>query len=512
MLLAYLSRVKKPLFFSSLGTALLFISSFPGMFSLVLVSYVGLIFIGTKRVLFNLYTHLFGIPSRPSYTALILITASLTILAVFSFSHVFLFFNALPYALSATLLTATTFIVCFEYNLILFTPRNFEHRESYSLVSIMLSPRSSIARLAVLLHTNEHRAAQELELPIDNVPNAGKRLNTKTPGINELKRRSEAVFSKFPKEAIIDDAALYNKHLRALKNLKKKEEADLQKTAADNARKETDPQKTAADNAKKEADLQNTAAENAKKEARELTEAYQKKLTDVQKKKAYTEYREITQKLSLYGQCPVTLEEVYSSTPENFLIVEKRYTANHVVYSVPGRSEIYQSAGFRGVLNNKSEAEDPMDRDLFFSPKTYPNIKMPGDIGYKAFEGNSYPCHYVYYPYEQTNGHALSLQLCEAMEAFLDPTLSAAKQAALNKIKPTNPAPPTKQKPKQPPTTPNNTSTSTPRRSPREFSHLVSNSLFPAGENRVDPEVLQAALDAGLSLAELDVSRYVNRV
>lgn len=486
MLLAYLSRVKKPLFFSSLGTALLFISSFPGMFSLILVSYVGLIFIGTNRVLFNLYTHLFGIPSRPSHIALILITASLTILAVFSFSHVFLFFNALPYALSATLLTATTFIVCFEYNLILFTPRNVEHRESYSLVSIMLSPRNSIARLAVLLQTNEHRAAQELELPIDNVPNAEKRLNAKTPGINELKRRSEAVFSKFPKEAIIDDAALYNKHLRALKNLKKKEEADLQKTAA----------------------------ENAKKEARELTEAYQKKLTDVQKKKAYTEYREITQKLSLYGQCPVTLEEVYSSTPENFLIVEKRYTANHVVYSVPGRSEIYQSAGFRGVLNNKPEAEDPMDRDLFFSPKTYPNIKKPGDIGYKAFEGNSYPCHYVYYPYEQTNGHALSLQLCEAMEAFLDPTLSAAKQAALNKIKPTNPAPPTKQKqkPKQPPTTPNTTSTSTPRRSPRAFSHLVSNSLFPAGENRVDPEVLQAALDAGLSLAELGVSRSVNRV
>jgi hypothetical protein len=132
MLLAYLSRVRGPLFFASLGTACLFISSAP-MFSMVLISYMGLIFIGTNRVLFNLYTRFFGIPSRPLSGILILIAASLALLALFSFSHVFLFFNALPFALSATLLSATTFIVCFEYSL--FTSRNFEHRESYSLVS-----------------------------------------------------------------------------------------------------------------------------------------------------------------------------------------------------------------------------------------------------------------------------------------------------------------------------------------------------------------------------------------
>jgi hypothetical protein len=344
----------------------------------------------------------------------------------------------------------------------------------------MLSPRSSIARLAVLLQPNEHRAAQELELTIDNVPEAENRLHAKTPCINELKRRSDAVFSKFPKAAIIDDAALYNKHLRALianrTNLSEMEVADLRQPAAD----------------------------EAKKEAKKMTEAYQQTLPTL-KKAAYATYREITQKLSLYGQCPVSLEDVYSSTPENFLIVEKRYTVDHVVYSVPGRTEIYQAEGFKNVLNNKAVAQDPIDRDLFFSPKTYPNSKKPGDRYYHAYEGASYPCHYVYYPYEQKNGHALSLQLCEAMEAFLDPALAAAKQAALNKTKPPTVAPPTKTKPKQSPAP-------APRRGPRA-SNLVSNSLFipiPTGEN-IDPEVLRSAIEAGISLDELGLSRFVNR-
>lgn len=469
MLLAYLSRVKKQFYYASIGTALLFMSSFPGMFSLALISYMGLIFIGTNRVLFNLYTHLFGIPSRPLSKVLILIAASLTLLALFSFSHVFLFFNALPYAFSATLLTATTFIVCFEYHL--FASRNFEHRESYSLVSIMLSPRSSIARLAVLLQPNEHRAAQELELPIDNVPEAENRLHAKTPCINELKRRSDAVFSKFPQEAIIDDAALYSKHLTAL-------------TANRTNRSEREV-----------ADLRQQAADKAKKEAKELTDAYQKNLTTSLRKAAYTTYREITQKLSLYGQCPVTLEYVYSSTPENFLIVEKRYTVDNVVYSVPGRIDIYQAEAFKNVLNNRVEAKDPIDRDLFFSPKTYPNSKKPGDKDYHPHEGASYPCHYVYYRYEQKNGHALSLQLCEAMEAFLNPDLAAAKQAALNKTQRTTVAPPIKQ-----------SLTSTPRRGSRA-SNLVSNSLFPASEN-IDLEVLRNAIQAGLPLDELDLSSF----
>ncbi len=191
---------------------------------------------------------------------------------------------------------------------------------------------------------------------------------------------------------------------------------------------------------------------------------------------------------------------------------EAEKTGKTAVYAVPGRTNVYKTAMFDQILERK--APDPFDRDLFVTPTTYPNIRKNTDAGYKGSEGASYPTQYVYYPYTQIrgHGHGLSLQLCEAMEAFLDPTLEECKNAALQKTQaPAKIKAPTEEKMPQPLKKPNGTSVGAP-------STLLSNSMFPRHttssyhSNDTTDDAFAAAIAAGVTSEEImDNLAYFNR-
>ncbi|MBP6917664.1 MAG: hypothetical protein KBB94_01965 [Legionellaceae bacterium] len=416
---------------------------------------------------------------------------AILIASLFAIPHVLLFFNALPWALSATFLSITSTLIVFEERLA--RNRNLENRHDFSLIKIILSPTSSIARLRVLLEPNIHRARNQLELRRD-VAAAENSLQVRTPGIEALTTRYMNVFARFPKEAIIDDAALYKKQFDRLRE-------------GQTFNEENEEQK------RRLVDLRKDACRYALQEAQGLSAAYQETLSSAEQRRCYQNYREVALSLSLYASCPVSLEDIHSGRPEDFQIVEKRYTApvyikkddgtfeaakpgRTAVYAVPGRTVVYQTDTFMTVLENRDVALDPLDRDPFFNSSTYPNTQKIGSQDYRASDGASYPTHYVYYAYSQTHGHGLSLQLCEAMEAFLDPTLEECKQAALQKTQ-AMPAP-------------------APRKNPltRAHSTLVSQSMFRSirhpttSSSFVGNDAAQAALAAGIPVEEIALNMF----
>ena len=478
LLSRYIARVARPLCLAILIPQLCFILTFPSLFPLLLISYIGFVPYTTFSLLLGL-AHRLGVETDNRQLKLTFMSVTLVILiaSLFAIPHVQLFFNALPWALSATFLSITSTLIVFEERLAV--DRNLENRHDFSLIKIILSPTSSIATLRERLEPNIHRARNQLELR-PNVAAGENSLQEAAPGgLEALITRYTDVFARFPKEAIIDDAALYEKHFDRLRKSLKFNEANQEKLLA----------------------LRKDAYEYALQEAEGLSLAYQETLSSAEQRRCYQNYREVALKLSLYATCPVSLEEIHSGKPENFKIVEKRYTApvyikkedgtceaaepgRTAVYAVPGRTEVYLNDSFMQVLG--SGALDPIERDSFFNSRTYPNTQQIGSLDYRASDGASYPTHYVYYAYRQTDGHGLSLQLCEAMEAFLDPTLEECKQAALQKTQArTAPAPR------------NNPSTLAPRR-----SALVSQSMF--GSSFVGNDTVEAALAAGIPLEEIE--------
>ncbi|MEI6094708.1 MAG: hypothetical protein WCR08_04455 [Gammaproteobacteria bacterium] len=276
--------------------------------------------------------------------------------------------------------------------------------------------------MRVLLEPNTHRARNELELR----PNVAAADNSLQVGIDELATRYMDVLTSFPKEAIIDDAALYKKQFDRLR------------------------EGLPTFNEEIVAGLRKEACECALQEAQSLAAAYQETLSSAEQRQCYENYRKVALRLSLYATCPVSMEDIHSGRPEDFSIVEKRYTApvyikkddgtfeaaepgRTAVYAVTGKTAVYQTDTFMRILENRDEALDPLDRDPFFNSSTYPNTEKKGSTNYRASHGASYPTKYVFYAYSQNHGNGLSLELCEAMEAFLDPTLEECKKAALQK-------------------------------------------------------------------------------
>ena len=496
LLLRYIARVAKPVFLAIVIPQLLFILTFPNLGLLLLISYIAFVGYATPSLLLRLAHHLGIEPDHQLKAALTVITFSVMIGAVFSLPHVVLFFNALPLALSAPFVSIASTLIVFEERLA--ANHSLENRHDFSLIKIILNPTSSIARLRVLLEPNTRRRARnELELR-PNVADDENSLQVRTPGIEALTTRYMAVFARFPKEAIIDDAALYKKQFDRLREGQTfNEENEEQKRRLVNLRKD--------------------AHGYALQEAQGLAAAYQETLSSAEQRRCYQNYREVALSLSLYASCPVSLEDIHSGRPEDFQIVEKRYTApvyikkddgtfeaakprRTAVYAVPGRTVVYQTDTFMTVLENRDEALDPMDRDPFFNSRTYPNTQEKGSRNYRARDGASYPTHYVYYAYSQNHGHGLSLQLCEAMEAFLDPTLEECKQAALQKTQ-AMPAP-----------APRNVNPST---LAPTHSALVSQSMFPSISHPttfissfVGNDTVQAALEAGIPVDEIAANMF----
>ncbi len=469
LLVRYITRVAGPLVLAIQVASLTYLLWFPDISILLFSSYVGITFIATISLvkylvspLMNMNTH-YQLRRFTYLTIIIAIPLISIFISIFAFPHVYLFFNALPLLLSGPLLHVTTTICAFEY--ILVRDSQIPDRADLSLITILSNPRRGIARLQEILEPNTHRARNALELRanLDNVM-TGAGAGAKNQIIEQLTTRYTTLLAKFPTEAIIDDEELYKKHFNML--------APAYKTFSE---EELKARRTA-------------AAKNALQEAKKLEEAYKKTLSSEVKQKCYQNYRDVTLTLSIHATCPLSYDEIYSNNPVDFCIVEKRYTApiyikkdngtfeaektgKTAVYAVPGRTNVYKTAMFDQILERK--APDPFDRDLFVTPTTYPNIRKNTDAGYKGSEGASYPTQYVYYPYTQIHGHGLSLQLCEAMEAFLDPTLEECKNAALQKTQaPAKIKAPTEEKMPQHLKKPNGTSVGAP-------STLLHNSMFP---------------------------------
>ena len=508
MILAYLSRVKYPLFSAAFYTALLALVSLPAIYSMMLVTYIVGVSTVTSRLLRTLFTRLFG-PMPPRVRiGIALLSLSLTLASLVYFSHVYLFFNALPWAFSAPFLTVTAFIFLFESCLL--SDSRIENASDYSLVSLILTPRSSFARLSVLLEPNSVRAARELALHHNPIDNAQALANSEQPhsvSISELQARLAEVLERFPADLIIDDTKLYQDHLAALcggREPTQDEKTEAATRALKQAQEEANSKILPPRSGQPNEALYKKHLDTLHQNRSDLPDSERERMASElalqeEQKAAYIKYRENVIKLSIHGKCPVSLEEIYNKPPNTFSIVEKRYTVNEAVFSV--RLEVYENTTFEAVLNNRETALDPIDRDPFLKPHTYPNTKKPGDAGYHEYQGASYPCHYVYYPYEQIQGHGLSLQLCEAMEEFLDPGLAAAKQIALNKKDAPPPAP--TRLSSAAPTNPRRNASSAasshsaePRRAPSHNarsraanSWLTSNSIFPAsGDSAYIPQ------------------------
>jgi|GEM_PF-3866316 len=427
LLVRYITRVARPLVLAILIASLTYLLWFPDISILLFSSYVGITFIATRSLVKYLVSHLMNANTHYQlrrFTYLTIIIA-IPLISIFAFPHVYLFFNALPLLLSGPLLHVTTTICAFEY--ILVRDSQIPDRADLSLITILSNPRRGIARLRVLLEPNTHRARNELELR----PNVAAADNSLQVGIDELATRYMDVLTSFPKEAIIDDAALYKKQFDRLREDRLREGLPTF-------------------NEEIVAGLRKEAYECALQEAQSLAAAYQETLSSAKQRQCYENYRKVALRLSLYATCPVSMEDIHSGRPEDFSIVEKRYTApvyikkddgtfeaaepgRTAVYAVTGKTAVYQTDTFMRILENRDEALDPLDRDPFFNSSTYPNTEKKGSPNYRASHGASYPTKYVFYAYSQNHGNGLSLELCEAMEAFLDPTLEECKKAALQK-------------------------------------------------------------------------------
>ena len=502
LLVRYITRVARPLVLATVVASLTYLLSFPSISILLFSSYVGITFIAAISLVEYLVSHLRNTDTYYQLLrfTIIAIVIPILLISIFAFPHVYLFFSALPLLLSGPLLHVTTTLFAFEY--ILARDSRIPDRSDLSLIRILSNPRRGIARLRVLLEPNTHRARNELELR----PNVAAADNSLQVGIDELATRYMDVLTSFPKEAIIDDAALYKKQFDRLR-------ADRLREGLPTFNEEI------------VAGLRKEAYECALQEAQSLAAAYQETLSSAEQRQCYENYRKVALRLSLYATCPVSMEDIHSGRPEDFSIVEKRYTApvyikkddgtfeaaepgRTAVYAVTGKTAVYQTDTFNRILDNRDEALDPLDRDQFFNSSTYPNTEKKGSPNYRASHGASYPTKYVVYAYSQNHGNGLSLELCEAMEAFLDPTLEECKKAALQKTQaPAKIKAPTEEKMPQP--LKKQKGTSVVGLSPNSmFSRRTTSSRRPSSSRTIyhnddTTDTYTAAIAAGVPLEEI---------
>lgn len=342
---------------------------------------------------------------------------------IFLFPQIFLFFNALPLAASMTFYGLSAFLLSFES--IIYHPR-LDLGRDYSLLKLIVSPRSSVERLQVLLRDTEPgrlfddfndrrvirfqqqaRAREEQRLA-NRQESLRLPLESKEPHILDLKKlraRQQQALSALPESAIIDDMGIYLNEL-AKETIHyeryKREEQDKNEQDKNN---QCPPNQIEA-RVKQRQHL--SALARAKEAITRLETAYCATLSPVQQT-LYAEYRETTCRLSApHGECDITDEPVMCKGEDAYIMLEKiswsppdlGNPGKHI--SGPGGTHLWlYKPVFLSQMSN-DEPIDPFTRDPLYAPTSV------GNIHYE----------YKFYNYATVQGHALSLQLCEAIEKF----------------------------------------------------------------------------------------------
>ena len=429
----YLKRVSGPLSLGLMIGCFMLPLSFPTLIASLILVYGATVFLTS----FSILKFFLPRPITPSiHLFLSSISGVVTLLSFIAFPHVFLFANAFPVAISLTAIVFSSFLMTFELALYWPTPTIPRgNLREFSLIRIFFSPLSSYRRLQALFaaedliaanananrHAGQHNGEALIqqrryidalfehirnELATDPSQAAsrieGLKLPKDTPmGLDALTARQTAVLSKMPKGAIIDDMGVYKKELDLLCRGKTKRELNAKDRHQTTLKEHLEAQA-----------LKKTS------EAVTLLEAtYKSSLTPAQQD-CYTKYREITRKLSPpFGACPISMEQLHNKTATDFVILEKRFMVNNTLRPVPGTSLFYKTS-FKTSL---SKDKEPMTNDTYSAPSTFPCDKKPGTPGYDA--SRAYKTEYRYHPCTIIHGHALSLELCQAMEEFLNPSL-----------------------------------------------------------------------------------------
>ncbi len=135
--------------------------------------------------------------------------------------------------------------------------------------------------------------------------------------------------------------------------------------------------------------------------------------------KALEHYLEIRKTIA-ESSCPLTLRAINDpdSNLSDFVILEKHYYQDDKYYAVPGGADVFIITedlgtcqnGLRPLMNQSSidRIENPTNRDKLLRPRTHT----------KSNNTTEYSCRYVHYPLEFIEAHPLTLELCEAIEAF----------------------------------------------------------------------------------------------
>lgn len=437
MFVQLLKKIKVPLTLAAGYTGLILLMSLGSIIPpLLILTYLSLV-----AASFTLMKGLFDrfLPGDPyqirkPFTVVFanLLAITITNLAI---PHLFLAMNALPLAVTLSIFTLASFIPVYEY--VIYTP-HLQLGRNYSLIKFLMNPRESIQTFRHILKTERPQTPEGLRLP--------------EADRKALVKRQTAAINALEKGAIIDDLALYNKHLA----LETKRVMDV------NPNKTFDTLSQMLQN--KITDL---ALENTRAEAKILEKAYISTLANAEQVANYKAYRELTRDISPpYAECALSAEPITSNNSADFIVLEKRYTDTDEC--VNGHTRLWHFAKMYVPLFSISDqrgqtktAEEPTNRDPFFNPR-YENGKTAD---------------YYFYTYQVIRGHGLSLELCETIEK-LNLSLNAApkhKQANIVSSVPT--------------TSPESSNVSTYRNTPPANQVSVSDkSMFTHDDNILDSE------------------------
>lgn len=289
----------------------------------------------------------------------------------------------------------------------------------YSLLILILSPRSSIERLQVLLRDDDeirnlqHQFAQPQNDSRDETPES-LRLpqKSKEPHILDLEKlraRQLIALAALPKAAIIDDMGIYRNELAKETAHYTKYKMEEQATNARRLYNKRYDQNQIEDQVKKR--QHEAALTRAKEEITRLETKYRATLSPAQQD-LYNEYRETTRRLSApHGECGISFEPVICKGENEFIMLEKiswsppdpdkSIPGKHV--SAPGGAHLWlYKQVFLKLLVASNGPENPYNRDPLYAPPELNGMKYQ----------------YKFYNYATVQGHALSLQLCEAIEEF----------------------------------------------------------------------------------------------
>ncbi|MGV3740322.1 MAG: hypothetical protein ACO1N3_03405 [Gammaproteobacteria bacterium] len=417
LLFRYLSRVKRPLstaltlvFFISLSAI---INILPAIFlSCALINILIVLEIVIRISQANALRN--ASPILKSFI-LITITALISTVVLLNIPHAFLFINALPFSYGITLISLSSFIFSFEF----FVRRDQDLGPNFSLINLLLFSSVRVGLHDRLITPIVPRERQQAARTAENQLALSSDLKQK------LIIRQQETVAKLKKinGAVIDDFALYTKHKKEL--FKNKTQSELKKQDKHLVSLEQR--------------LIEQAKELALQEAKTLETEFIEKLATQEQQDSYKAYREITVQLSrVHAACIVSYEDIIS-TNKKFIILEKIFfhSGNKTHFSIPSTTRVFEQDTFIGCLAAK--ANHPELRDPLFEPDTYPNLVKPGMsiirnnvyMKHEPKNGPAYDTHYWYHEYQEVSGHGLSLQLCDTIDEFLDPSLVARRKPSL---------------------------------------------------------------------------------